>query len=184
MCLIAICGIGYLLTACNLVTETAPPTRAQVVIPSAQVQVSDNAVPDTTPSPTLSDDTYDALPVMQGICFEAAWDAAGTVFIFRNSADHIRFYDLADHSQLCRQAVTRYPFDFERGDILAGLWNRGQGCTARHDVIDYQRDDRARTIVIALQFVTEGDCSYDLVRGFWLGIQQASDYELTITVNP
>ncbi len=124
----------------------------------------------------------DAAFVMRGICFEAAFDAAGQVFILRTEADLIRLYDLADHSELCRRPVERVPFDFSGGRVLAGLWSRGLGCTARHEILATQRDDAAKTITITLQFITEGDCPYELVRPFWIGLDGAADYEIAIPV--
>ena len=121
--------------------------------------------------------------VMSGFCFESALDAAGQTYILRSSEDHIGFYDLADNSQLCRHPVTRYPFDFGNGRVLAGLWSYGRGCTAHHDVVAYNRDDAARTISIQLRFVTEGTCDYELVRPYWIGLSNAVDYQIEITVS-
>lgn len=174
--------IGYLAllmvcVSCSDFIQAESPTRPSVAIASV------------TPVPTIElssseilfpDKLYDALPVMQGICFESAWDAAGTIFIMRSAEEHIRFYDAADNSKLCRRAVERYPFDFSQGDVLAGLWNRGIGCTAKHDITAYQRNDAEHTIEIAIQFSTEGSCNYELVRGFWLGIPNAQNYDITI----
>jgi len=125
----------------------------------------------------------DESPVVSGICFEAAFDAAGEVFILRDADSHIHFYELADNSLLCRHPVTRNPFDFNRGRVLAGLWNKGIGCTARHDMMNFERDDSAKTIVIRLAFITEGDCDYELVRPFWLGIPHAADYEIEFVLS-
>lgn len=121
--------------------------------------------------------------MVRGICFEAAFDAAGQVFIVRDAEAHIRFYDLADNSHLCRHPVTRIPFDFNGGRVLVGLWSKGIGCTARHNMTHFERDDRARTVVIRLQFITEGDCNYELIRPFWLGIPGVADYEIKFEVS-
>lgn len=166
--IIAILGV----TGCISNTVSTPPPT----IPGVYL------TPITAPGTPLPYGWTDENPTMSGICFEAAWDAAGQVFVIRNAEEHIRFYGLSDNSQLCRRAVTRYPFDFSTGRVLAGLWSRGRGCTARHDVLDRQRDDNARTLAIHLRFVTEGDCPYDLVRPFWIGLDGVSDYAITITV--
>lgn len=121
--------------------------------------------------------------VVAGICFEAAWDAAGQVFVLRSTADHIRFYDLADNSQLCRRPVERVPFDFD-GRVLVGLWSRGTGCTARHDIRAVTRDDAARVVAFVVDFVTAGDCGYDLLRPFWLALDGITDYDVIIDVTP
>lgn len=120
--------------------------------------------------------------VMSGICFEAAYDAAGQVFVLRSAIEHIRFYGMADHSRLCRRAVTRHPFDFSGGRVLAGLWSAGIGCTARHDVLEVARDDSAKTLHIRLRFITEGDCPYELARPFWIGLDGVGDYDISISV--
>lgn len=133
-----------------------------------------------TPTPTPP--WVDANAVMAGICFEAAYDAAGQVFTLRSAEEHIRFYGLADQSGLCRRPVERRPFDFSGGRVLAGLWSTGRGCTARHDLLSFARDDAARTITIRLALVVEGDCPYELVRPFWVGLDSAQDYTIVIDV--
>lgn len=145
------------------------------------------------PSPvlvTLPPDSATASPYpwsdentsISGICFEAALDAAGRVFVLRTPEEHIQFYNLADNSGLCARPVLRLPFEFGGGRVLAGLWSAGSGCTARHDVLDYSRDDAARRFSVTLRFVTAGDCPYELVRPFWIGLNDAAGYEVQITV--
>ena len=126
----------------------------------------------------------DAAEVMRGICFEAAFDSAqqGQLFVLRDAAALIAFYDLADNSQLCRRPVERVPFDFADGRVLAGLWSTGIGCTARHDVRAVDRNDTEKTLVLRVKFTAEGDCPYELVRPFWIAVDRASDYEITINV--
>jgi len=36
--------------------------------------------------------------------------------------------------------------------------------------------------VIMTTFQTEGDCDYELVRPFWVGIERATDYNIQILV--
>jgi hypothetical protein len=144
-------------------------------------------LPAPLPTPVVGEpvSTYpwtDANGVMSGICFEAALDAVGQTFVLRNAVDHIGFYDLADNSQLCRRPVARYPFDFSNGHILAGLWSYGRGCTARHDMLSANRDDLAQTITIRLRFVPEGMCNYELVRPFWIALENAGNYTIEILV--
>lgn len=165
------------LSACYVtLSENINPTRPSITLAPITPAVSATASP-TSSFPTM---TFDALPVMQGICFEAAWDASGQVFIMRNAEEHIRFYDAVDNSRLCRRLVERLPFEFSTGDVLAGLWNRGNGCTASHSITSFQRDDATKTIAIQVLFETQGDCPYELVRGFWIGINNAQDYQITI----
>lgn len=164
----------WLMTGCELVEEPAtPPPDTPTVVP-----------PGATPTATaIAEFAVEAASVMRGICFEAAFDAAGQVFVLRSAADQIRFYDLADHSRLCRHPVERVPFDFSGGRVLAGLWSKGTGCTARHDILSAIRDEEARRVTIALRFITEGDCDYELVRPFWLALDQAAGYAVEITVS-
>lgn len=117
-----------------------------------------------------------------GICFEAAWDAAGRVFIIRTAEEHIRFYDLADNSHLCRRPVGRVPRDFSTGYVIAGFWSRGIGCKARHEVTGFFRDDDRKTILMQVKFITEGNCNYELVRPFWIGLENAAGHEITFVI--
>lgn len=170
-----------LLAGCYQMGAGAPPSPVNVRIPAATPMGAPTGAPSTEPTIHPSG-LYDAMGVMQGICFEAALDAAGRVFVLRSAQEHIDLYDLADHSELCRRPVRRYPFDFTGGDVLAGLWTAGLGCQARHDIQSVVRDDAAKTITIRLRFVTTGECSYELVRPFWVGIPDAQDYEIDIQV--
>lgn len=156
-------------------SEIAIPTVPQATLPPQTTITSGEYVPMTLP-----DGLRDELPVMSGICFEAAFDAAGNVFVMHTALDHIHFYDQADHSRLCRNPVTRYPFDFETGRVLAGLWNSGSGCTARHELLAHERDDAAKTVTLRLKFSTEGNCNYELVRPFWVSLPDAQGYAVTI----
>lgn len=167
-------GLLALLSGC-LMLAPVMPTPAGPELPTA-VFVTTN-----TPS-DLPYGWTDERPVLSGICFEAAQDAAGQVFILRTAEEHIRFYGMADNSHLCRRPVTRNPFNFGNGRVLAGLWSAGLGCTARHDVLAVERDDNAKTLDIRLQFITEGDCNYELVRPFWIGVEGVSDYAISLTV--
>lgn len=173
---------GLLMGGCALLPPEMMPTRSGITIPSI---TPDTTVADVTPVATsiaLPAGVYDALPVMQGICFESAADAVGQVFVMGSAESHINFYNQVDNSNLCRQPVERYPFDFTTGDVLAGLWSAGDGCTATHSITNFQRDDSARTITITATFTTAGDCPYQLVRGLWLGIENAQGYAITMTV--
>ncbi|MCU0513638.1 MAG: hypothetical protein MUE40_13845 [Anaerolineae bacterium] len=176
--------LALLLAGCLGLPPATPVNVRLPLLPTAAVTVTPApATPFTvTLAGSLPPDVRDELALMQGICFEAAHDAAGRVFVLRGALEHIRFYDAADHARLCRQPVTRYPFDFEDGRVLAGLWSRGAGCTARHDVLSYTRDAAAQSITVRLRFVTEGDCPYELVRPFWISLPDAGAYAIDIVV--
>src|SRR5690606_15376548 len=152
----------WLMAGCELVEveEPAPPppdTPPTVVLPGATA---------------IAEFAEQAASIMRGSCFEAAFDAAGPVFVRRNADDQLRCHVLPDHRRLCRRPVERVPFDFSGGRVLAGLWSKGTGCTARHEILSAIRDDEARRVTIALRFITEGDCDYELVRPFWLALDQ------------
>lgn len=165
---------------------TATPTQADAstAIPTDAADVTATATATATPSPppSATENPYpwtDELLTMYGICFEAALDASGEVYVLRTAEEHIRFYDLADNSGLCRLPVEREPFDFAGGArVLAGTWNTGTGCTARHDVQSYSVEDGV--LRIELRFITEGDCNYELVRPYWVGAEDVDDVQITV----
>jgi hypothetical protein len=167
-----IAALGALLAGCSLIPPVADRLPGIAITPRAV----ESTAPATAPPFTLERDIH------EGICFSAAWDAAGQVFVFRDAEAHIHFYDLADHSRLCEFPVRRAPFAFVDGQILAGLWSRGRGCTADHRIVDFVRDDEARTIHMRLELIIGGDCPYDLLRPFWVALPAAADYAVTIEV--
>jgi hypothetical protein len=159
-----------LLVACYIAPNHVPAETPAIVSPAATLPRS-SAYPWT-----------DENAVMSGICFEAALDAVGKDFVFRSAQEHSRLYDLADNSHLCREPVTRIPFEFANGRVLAGLWRAAEGCSASYDGVDVKRDDTAKTIAIELRLVVEGTCGYELVEPFWIGLDNAADYQVRITV--
>lgn len=165
MCLLASCTLTHNVPVTVIVT-TREPTAAPAT-----------ATPEITPTPSLWTDEN---ATFSGICYEAADAQRDEVYILRSAEEHIRFYEAAD--ALCRRPVTRYPFDFEGGRLLAGLWSSGVGCTARHDVQDARLADG--TLSIRLRFVVEGDCSYSLLRPFWVGVGAAERVEITLETAP
>lgn len=166
-----------LITGCTSIDSVTPVILNSESSPLPPV--SDQALNGST---LLMGGLMDVMLVHSGICFEAAYDARDQLFIMRNAEEHIRFYDLADNSELCRRPVTRNPFDFSSGQVLAGLWSYGFGCTAEHEVIAVDRDDAARRVTITAQFLTEGDCPFELLRPFWVGVPSAMDYEININI--
>lgn len=179
VCFLAGCGL--------LQPEQRPPSEVEGLPPPVVTQEVVPGVPQipTAASPVITptENPYpwtDEIPTMFGICFQAALDAADQVFVLRSAEEHIRFYDLADNSQLCSRPVERTPFNFDAGDrVLAGLWSDGIGCRARHDVLDYAEIEG--TLRIDLQFVIEGDCNYELVRPYWIGVDGVGNVEITVS---
>src|SRR5690606_23311331 len=84
------------LSACSLLPQPDnPPTSVAVAIPTRIPPVTISPIPTNTPQDAdihYPDGLMDMLPILSGICFEAAWDAAGQVFILRDAEAHIRFY--------------------------------------------------------------------------------------------
>lgn len=171
--LVIVLSIVFLLSGCirgdSGMTATNLPSSPQIVV--------------TSPAGTATYLWSDASTLMSGICFEAALYHAEQVFVVRDAGQHIQFYDQIDATRLCRQPVTRHPFDFSNGHVLAGLWSAGRGCTARHDVMGMVQDDRAKQIVIQLKFISEGQCNYELVRPFWINAEGMNGYRIDIVVS-
>lgn len=169
-----------LLTACARDFPPTPTPLPATNTPEIELQV----VPGLTLAPTTTPYPWtDEQAVMAGLCFESVYDAAGQNFVIRNAEALSGFFDLADNSNLCRQPVTRAEFDFSDGRILAGTWSRAVGCSAQHEVENVRRDDTARTLFIFLKLKVEGDCTYELVRPFWIGLSGISDYEIQFVVD-
>lgn len=165
-------------------TPTTAAAETEAVGTAAAAVTVTVAAPTVAPSPTPWPYPWtDESAIMGGLCFESVADATGKVFVLRSADDLAHFYDLADHSKLCRQKVGRGQFDFNGGKVLAGLWSRGKGCTAHHEVQNVRRDDTARTLFIFLKLVTEGDCTYELVRPFWIGLDGLNQYDIQIVVS-
>lgn len=162
-------------------SQTSTPAEiVETAIPTAT-----NSIPSPTPTLTPTPMPFgleSAIKVMGGICFESAFDARDRVFVMRSAEEHIKLYDLAENSNLCRRPIIRNPFDFSNGRILAGIWTAGIGCTADHEILNYQRDDDIQRLTVDLQFEAFGDCPYELVRPFWVAIDDAQDYEVIINV--
>lgn len=122
----------------------------------------------------------DARALVAGICFEAALEMSGRVFVLRDAAALAAFYDSVDHSQLCRRPISRAAFDFSGGAVLVGLWSSGRGCTAQHHVLSAAQDDAAWRI--RLRFETAGTCDYELLRPFWIALPGAGAAAVDLTV--
>jgi hypothetical protein len=143
-----------------------------------------------SPAPTWTPLPYafiDANPVMQGICFDAASDAAGRVFVLRSPAELTDLFNQADNAGFCARPVARGTFDFapEGGEptrAVAGLWSRAQGCTAYHQVLSAEPNQVERIFTVRLRLVVGGTCPYALVRPFWIGISGYNDFDIRLLV--
>ncbi len=150
-------------------------------------------VPTGTPVPLaatpLPFGLTDERAVVNGICFESAFDAAGRVFVLRSPEDLAWLFDSSDASGLCRRPAVRGAFDFGGANgppirTLAGLWSAGIGCTADHAIDRVEIDDTARTFTVHLRLTIGGDCPYELVRPFWIGIPGYNGYDIRLIVDP
>lgn len=155
------------LTGCNLVANLPPADT-----------------PRDVPVPTPPMPQADANAVMEGICFEAARDAAGRTFVLRSADELTNFFDLADNSRLCRQPVARQTHDFSDGRVLAGLWSAGRGCAATHQILRWQRNDAARQIHLQLRLEVSGGCDYELLQPWWMTLDDAREHDVVIELLP
>lgn len=124
----------------------------------------------------------DATDVMQGVCFEAALALADEPIVLRSTLELIRFFDRIDQSGDCRRAIQRASFEFSGGRALVGMWSYGAGCTAAHELLQAQRDAANAAIEIRLRFTTDGDCPYELIRPYWVGIDDAAGYSIVLEI--
>lgn len=150
---------------------------------NANAPQSFGPVRETTFVPLQASVWEDASALMEGICFASAQDAAGRVFTLRGAEALTQFYDLADESGLCTRAVKRGEVNFEATPILTGGWSVGTGCAARHEVIALDYDASAATASMTVDFITEGECPYTLVRPFWAAWQVPAETEVTFVLN-
>lgn len=160
-------------TACS----TAEPTvDLRTPLGSVELISATPAATATLPSYPWTDESS----VVAGVCFEAARDMAamGRRFVLHNGLEHIEFYNAIDSTNLCLRPVERVSFEFSTGRALAGLWTAGQGCTAEYEVMAYSVEEN--TLNIALRFVTEGDCNYELIRPFWMSFDGTLALNLTV----
>jgi hypothetical protein len=176
---------ALLLSTAACTRDAPPPTFTPAPTSAPQLPATPTDLAPTaavraftaTPAPFIYEEA-DAL--FAGLCFESVFDAAGRVFVVR-SADELRtLYDLADSSGLCARPVARAEGDWSEGRVLAGLWSRGEGCTARHTITHMVRDEADRQITLTVRLETEGACPYELVEPFWISIPDAQEYAIVI----
>ncbi|MEZ4667604.1 MAG: hypothetical protein R3E39_06760 [Anaerolineae bacterium] len=152
-----------------------------------EINIHNTVEPSTSPTPAFTTQTpslgSDASLVVDGVCFEAASQNSGRIFVIRDAIQLGQFYDQLDSSKLCRHPITRHEFSFDDGAVLVGLWSAGNGCTARHEIVQSVRDDTERKISLILKFTTDGQCNYELVRPFWIALKWTQDYQIDIKVN-
>lgn len=165
--------IALILSGCIRAAETN-------LFPTPSPEIGSQTQLSTTLQPNYEWD--DANAYVKGICFETALYYTGKVFVVTNGEQHTEFYDLMDASGLCRHPVTRYPFEFEDGRKLIGLWSFGTGCAAQHEITDVKHDATQRIIVITLKFSTYGSCNFELVRPFWIAINDSNGYSVEIDI--
>lgn len=154
-------------------------------IPNTPRTIPPTPLAEFTPEPSATLLPFlliDANPVMQGICFESAYDAAGRVFVLRSEEELNSLFDESDNSGYCRRPSPRGTFDFSSERAMIGTWSRGRGCDADHRISSVEIDDVARTFIIRAQFVVEGDCPYELIRPIWLGVTGYRDYDIRLLI--
>lgn len=168
-------GALIILAAC---TWELPGATLPAPLP-ATPEANGTPLPSATLLPFL---LIDANPVMSGICFESAYDAAGRIFVLRSAEELTSLFDESDNSGFCRHPSVRGTFDFSSERAIIGTWSRERGCDADHRLTAVEIDDVARTFIIRAEFVVEGDCPYEMVRPLWLGITGYSDYDIRLLI--
>ncbi len=175
--LIKVIWVGLLLTSGCIRLErisTATPPAVQPTIVQSTLSVSATNTPDYG----WKDVSY----LMEGVCFEAALNVAGKVFKIKDANALATFYTQIDHDQACEDPINPVSYPFNDGEVIVGLWSAGMGCTATHVVQNVQRDDTQRQETIQLQFVTVGDCPYELLQPFWIAVPQSAGLNIQIEV--
>lgn len=171
--------LGLLLTSACIRLERIP-TATPVSIQPTIVQSTQTLAPTNTPDYGWEDVNY----LMESVCFEAAMNVAGQVFKISDANALQAFYTQLDRNQTCEDPINRVAYPFNNNESIVGLWSEGIGCTARHEVQNVQRDDTQRQETIQLQFVTEGNCPYELLQPFWIAVPQSTGYNFHIEVQP
>lgn len=133
-------------------------------------------VSDATPNPRW----INANDLVKGICFDAAAQLANATYVIHTSAEWTQFNQR--FTSLCQEPVRLEPLVLEDGDVLVGTWSTGQGCTAEHQVNNFQWDASNRTIALYVEFAVSGECPYELIRPFWVILKQAAGYQITLTI--
>src|SRR5690606_19262469 len=114
----------------------------------------------------------DVSPLMEGICFEAAFRLSGETFVLTGQTELDALYDRIDKLDVCAHRMTRRAFDFSGSRILAGTWTYApQGCKAHHEIVQLLRDDAAKTLTLQYRLAVEGDCPYELLRPLWTAVE-------------
>lgn len=169
--------LGLLLTSGCIRLERIPTATPPSVQPTI-VQATPVIVPTNTPDYGWKDVSY----LMESVCFEAATKVAGQVFQIADVNALSALYTQLDRDQPCEDPINHTTYPFNNGEIIVGLWSAGIGCNARHEVQNVQRDDIQGQETIQLQFITEGDCPYDLLQPFWIAVPQSIGFNIQIEV--
>jgi hypothetical protein len=154
---------GFVLAAlaCNLLEEPAPTATS---VPSLAPTPPATAVIQTATLPYT-----DANAVLGGLCYDFLQTLNGQTIILDSPADLSAFYDQADKSKRCPDAVPRQDFDFAPNQIVGtAVTARGCSLDATYDHTDL--DDAAQRRVVVFRLAVNGDCDYGLVRPIWLAI--------------
>jgi hypothetical protein len=168
--------LGLLLTSgcirLERITDTPSPTQPTIV-ESTQI-ISATSTPDYG--------WKDVSHLMEGVCFEAAMNVAGQVFKIADANGLAAFYSQIDRDHICEDLISPMTYLFNNNEVIVGLWSAGTGCTAEYVVQSVQRDDAQRQETIHLQFITKGDCPYELLQPFWVAIPQAASFNIQLEV--
>lgn len=122
----------------------------------------------------------DAAPLLEDICFEAAYAMAGQTFILSAPEQLDGLYDQINASGQCPRPIERHSFDF-KGRAIVGTWTyAAEGCTARHDPVRLRRSAENRVLTLRYRFVVEGECPYELIRPLWIAVENPEGYDIRL----
>ena len=165
---------GFVLAAlaCNLLQgPTLTTTPAPTLIPLLPATSATSTTSATFAIPTATLTYTDASAVLGGLCYDFLQTLNGQTIILDSPADLSAFYDRADQSKRCPDAVRRQDFDFGPNQII-GTAVTARGCSLGATYDHTALDDAARLRVVVFQLAVNGDCDYGLVRPIWMAIDR------------
>jgi hypothetical protein len=156
--LIAACGA---LDRTEKVVITATPNAAQLA-----------AAVDATPLLITDSGTYENLTaLLDGVCTEFLFSAAGETFVWDTPDALAAFYNRVDESEQCSGEVIRGTFDFD-GRVLAGAIAAATGCDASFHVGEVAASGDAH--ILPLTLTVAPGCAYELVEPLVVAVPRAS----------
>ena len=157
---------GALIAGCGALDRSEPVVITAT--PNAAERAAEAVPLDATPALTTDSGPYEnQTALLDGVCTEFLFTAAGETFVWDTPEALAAFYDRADESEQCPGRVARGAFDFDER-ALAGAIALAIGCDASFRVEGLVEGTEARTLLLALQI--EPGCDYELVEPLLLAV--------------